>query len=93
MSAIIGCLLVVLALLGLTAQVAYSFGEKQGTKDERARADKRVRGVLSRDKKVKNAPASPRNTRNTRKKKPKSSKTTIKVGEVEVPALVVQAKG
>jgi hypothetical protein len=89
MSAIIGCLLVLLALLGLTAQVAYCCGEKQGTKDERARADHRVRGALSRDKKKK----TPADTRNTRKKKPKSSKTTIKVGEVEVPALVVKAKG
>ena len=93
MTAIIGCVLVLLAVLGLTALAAYSYGEDQGTKDERARADKRVRGVLSSDKKVKNP---------GKKKKPSARlavvvktkpKKTIKVGEVEVPALVVKAKG
>ena len=92
MTAIIGCVLVLLAVLGLTALAAYSYGEDQGTKDERARADKRVRGVLSSDK-VKNP---------GKKKKPSARlavvvktkpKKTIKVGEVEVPALVVKAKG
>ena len=90
MTAIIGCVLVLLAVLGLTALAAYSCGEEQGTKDERARADKRVRGVLASDK-VKNT---------AKKKKPRLAvvvktkpKKTIKVGEVEVPALVVKAKG
>lgn len=92
MTAIIGCVLVLLAVLGLTALAAYSCGEEQGTKDERARADKRVRGVLASDK-----------VKNTGKKKKPSArlavvvktkpKKTIKVGEVEVPALVVKAKG
>ena len=89
MTAIIGCVLVLLAVLGLTALAAYSCGEERGTKDERARADKRVRGVL----KASGGHRPPLQKKKTERRKPKSSKTTIKVGEVEVPALVVKAKG
>lgn len=93
MTEAIGVALVLFAVLAGGVRVAYFYGVECGRQTERLLADRRVRGVLSRDKKVKNAPADTRNTRNSRKKKPKSSKTTIKVGEVEVPALVVQAKG
>lgn len=86
----VGILILWVALLLGTGRVAYFYGVQCGRQTERLSADRRVRGVLSREKKAKNAPA---NTRNTRKKKAKSSKTTIKVGEVEVPALVVKARG
>jgi hypothetical protein len=37
MSAVIGCIMVALAVLGLTAQVAYCLGEKRGMKDKKTR--------------------------------------------------------
>jgi hypothetical protein len=39
MSAVIGCIMVALAVLGLTAQVAYCLGEKRGMKDALGKLD------------------------------------------------------
>ena len=82
MTEFIGFALVVFAVLLGTSQIAYAYGEMRGTKEERARADVRVRGVLAAKAQTPRA----RKKRAKRDAKPKM----IKVGEVSVPALIVK---